>query len=290
MFDVLMTDQTRLRCELRKKVKFATDGTSPVTVGDDVVVSRENDTTGAIDERLPRLSAFFRPNKRGGDLKQVIAANLDQLAIVGSVVAPTLKTGLIDRFLIAAELGRLTCLIVINKVDLGRDEQAEEALDAYRKLGYRTLAVSALSGEGIGELRAALKDHRSIFAGHSGVGKSTLLNSLIPGLKIKTREVSARSLRGQHATTAIELYPLPEGGFIIDSPGLKVMGLWEVEADVLPDYYPDFRPFAGNCRFQPCSHTHEPGCAVKSAVEARQIAGFRYENYLAIGVSLDDEF
>lgn len=290
MFEVLLPDRTRLRCELRKKVKYATDLTSPVTVGDDVIVSCEDDKTGAIDERLERRSAFFRPAKQGGGLKQVIAANLDQIAIVGSVVAPTLKTGLIDRFLIAAELGRLSPLIIINKTDLGEDSAMAETTESYDKLGYRVLTVSAKTGAGIPQLQLALKDHRSIFVGHSGVGKSTLLNTLIPGLTIKTREVSVRSNRGQHATTSIELYDLPTGGFVIDSPGLKVMGLWEVDQEALPDYYPDFRPYAGDCRFQPCSHSHEPDCAVKKAVQDGQIARFRYENYLAIGASLNDEF
>jgi ribosome biogenesis GTPase len=289
-FDVLLDDRQRLRCELRKKVKYATDGTTPVTVGDDVIVTPVDETTGVIDERKPRRTAFFRPDKRGGSLKQVLAANLDQLAIVTSVVSPPLKTGLVDRFIIAAELGQLKPVIIVNKIDLGKDADLDFTLDAYRKIDCSIVAVSAQTGEGIDELEHNLRDHRSIFVGHSGVGKSTLLNSLIPGLHIHTQEVSTYSNRGTHATTAIELYELPKGGFAVDSPGLKVLGLWEVNKEVLPDYYPDFRPVAGDCRFQPCSHTHEPGCAVKKALESGLVARFRYDNYVLIGSTLDDEF
>ena len=289
-FDVLLADRQRLRCELRKKVKYASDNTTPVTVGDDVIVTPVDETTGVIDERKERRTAFFRPNKRRDSVKQVLAANLDQLAIVASVISPSLKTGLIDRFLIAAELGNLRPLIIINKIDLGEDEDLAEKIDAYRKLDCGIVAVSAKTGEGMAELETHLRDHRSIFVGHSGVGKSTLLNFLIPGLFIKTQDVSAYSNRGTHATTAIELYELPGGGFGVDSPGLKVLGLWEVNREVLPDYYSDFRPFAGQCRFQPCSHTHEPGCAVKGAVQSGQIARFRYDNYVLIGSTLDDDF
>ncbi|PWB67997.1 ribosome small subunit-dependent GTPase A [candidate division GN15 bacterium] len=287
MFDVLASDHRRLRCELRQKVKFATSGVSPVTVGDDVMVTPIDETVGAIDKVLPRRTAFFRPAKLRESERQVIAANLDRLAVVGSVVSPPLKTGLIDRVVIAAQLGQLTPIIVINKVDLGSNGELAEVVRTYTSLGFPTLLVSAITGEGLELLREHLKDHRTIFAGHSGVGKSTLLNVLIPGLKQATSEVSSHSGRGKHRTTTIELFELPHGGLVVDSPGLKVMGLWELERDDVADYYPDFRLHAVDCRFQPCSHSHEPGCAVKIAVQEGKVSRFRHENYLAIRESLE---
>jgi ribosome biogenesis GTPase len=290
LFDVLAPDGTRVKCEVRQKVKRQRDNVTPVAVGDDVRFCRTQDDEGmqrgVIEEVAERRSAFFRPMTGLSHNKQVIAANLDRVAIVVAVKSPPLKTGLIDRCIIAARNGSLEPMLVMNKVDLGETEESATVSALYPRIGYRTINVSSRTGEGIEELKEELNGHRTLFAGHSGVGKSTLLNALIPGLDIRTQEISEYSNKGKHTTTAVELYQLPSGGFIVDSPGLKLMDLWEIEREELAAYFPEFEVFLGRCKYNPCSHVHEPNCAVKAAVEEGLISSIRYENYLSIYASL----
>ena len=233
-----------------------------------------------------RRSMFFRPAKGLDSKKQIIAANIDQLAAVVSVMQPPLKPGLIDRFLISAEIGGLEPLIVINKIDLGCSEPVEELRKVYENLGVRCHLVSAMTGEGCESLTADLAKHMTILAGHSGVGKSTILNRLIPGLNIRVSPVSESTDKGVHTTTKVELYELPGGGYVVDSPGLKILGLWDVSREDLAGFYPEMSEVCESCRFAGCSHTHEPDCAVKQAVDDGRIAEFRYKSYLTIYKSL----
>lgn len=286
MFEVHGEDGRQYKCEVRQKVKNAADRTTPVAVGDDVEFTISHENAGAIDRVFPRRTAFFRPAKGDSENKQVIAANLGQLAVVSSIKSPPLKTGLIDRSLIAAQMGQMEPLIILNKIELGYSAKVQKIAEAYRQIGYPVFAVSAIEKIGLTDLVNQLRDRRTLFMGHSGVGKSTLLNTLIPGLDIKTLKISGHTNRGRHATTSIELYELPFGGFVADSPGLKVMGLWEIAPEDLPHYYPEFDELSRECRFQPCSHLHEPDCAVQEAVESGEIERFRYESYCAIVASL----
>ena len=286
LFEIRAENGKRIKCEVRQKVKSDADSTTPVAVGDDVRFAMTNDNRGVIEEVLPRRSQFGRPAKGIEDKLQIIAANLDRLGIVVSIHSPELKTGLIDRFIISAMVGEMVPFIIMNKIDLPKPDDFDIIVHAYRDLGYDLFLTSAESNEGIDELKEYLKPHRSLFVGHSGVGKSSILNQLSPGLNLKTKTVSDVSKRGKHTTTNIELFELPSGGFLVDSPGLKVLGLWDVDKKQLPYYFPDFEPYLNKCHFSTCVHIHEPKCAVKAAVEAGDIVSFRYDNYLAIYDSL----
>jgi len=286
LFEVCAQNGTHLKCEIRKKVKIETKNITPVAVGDNVLFSRNTNNQGIIEKVLERDSLFARPAKGKDNVLQVIAANLDHLAIVVSVNSPPLKTGLIDRFIIVAQMGEMTPFIIINKMDLKPPENLEEIIAAYQSLNIDVLVTSALTGKGIKELEKYLQRHRSLTVGHSGVGKSSILNKLIPDLNIKTLPISEYTNKGKHSTTSIELYELPSGGFIADSPGLKILNLWNIDKEKLPAYFSEFEKYQDKCRFSPCSHTHEPDCAVKEAVKKGYIYQFRYDNYLAIANSL----
>lgn len=273
-------------CQLRKKVKFLTEKTTPVAVGDDVKITVVGDDEGVIEEVCERRSVLSRPDVGRERKEHVLAANIDALVIVASVVSPALKPGLIDRFIIAARIGGLTPAIVINKIDLGLSPEDDDAVRVYDSLEYELFLTSALTGEGLERFGAFLSRHRSILSGHSGVGKSTILNRLLPGINLSTREISQATGRGRHSTSHIELFRLPDDGFVIDSPGIKVLGFWELEKENLAAYYPEMLPYLDQCRFTRCSHTHEPDCAVKAAVENGEISSLRYQNYEQIYHSL----
>ncbi len=235
----------------------------------------------------PRTSRLSRPGGEHARVsEQIFAANIDVLVVVAAAAKPAFKPGLVDRYLIAAEVGGVTPILCLNKVDLVESEPAE--LSAYRELGIHVIKTSCETGEGLPGLREALRGKLSVFAGHSGVGKSSLLNSLQPELDLATREVSESTQRGKHTTSASRLYELDDGLRIIDTPGIRNLGLWGVSPEEVAFYFPELAELAAACKFRDCAHTHEPDCAVRQAVEAGEVPKLRYESYLRIRVSLQD--
>jgi ribosome biogenesis GTPase len=271
----------RLLCDLRGTLAAeGTAYTNVVAVGDRVLFSRPEAEHGWVEQVLPRRSALTRPDPFYRHLKQIVVANADQLLIVAAWREPHLWLRLIDEYLIAAIRNNLVPLICINKVDLAEDMAACHALvQPYADLGYRLLLTSAVSGEGLDELRQLLRDKTTVLAGMSGVGKSSLLSAVEPGLNLRAKTVSEKSGEGRHTTTQVNLWPLAAGGYVIDTPGIRELGLQGLELEELITFYPEIEEAAESCRFSNCSHDHEPGCAVLAAVEDGTIAEWRYENY-----------
>lgn len=271
-----------LECSLRGRVKRKVG--KQVSVGDLVRVERLEDGSCRIADLLPRHSALSRlgvARRR----EQVIVANVDQVVSVTAIASPSPDFSMIDRLLTLAELNELDGLLVLNKADLGPSDGAmplPPEFGPYREAGYDVLVTSAKRNWGLEELRERLTDRISVFSGPSGVGKSSLLNSLMPGLDLRVGEVGRRKGRGRHTTVAAALYPFRGGGYVADTPGLQYLALWEVSARALRHSFPEFRGPAEGCRFADCVHRAEPGCAVRDAVEAGDIAAGRYDSYRAL--------
>jgi ribosome biogenesis GTPase len=214
-------------------------------------------------------------------LEQVIAANVDQMIAVVAAAQPKPKWRVLDRYLADAEHAGLPAVVCLAKVDLVQGPDSPEGINVYRDIGYRVIRTSALTGQGLDEFRDALKDKASVFVGKSGVGKTTLLNALEPGLGLEVQEVSARTGKGRHTTSNLEMFELSFGGFLVDTPGMREFGLWKAEDTDTAALFREMRPFLGRCRFgSSCTHSHEPGCAIKEAVDAGLISPARYQSFL----------
>jgi ribosome biogenesis GTPase len=243
--------------------------------------------TARILEVLPRRNKLARPatGPGAGHSEQVIAANLDQVIPVFSTASPLPKWGLLDRYLVCAEAAEIPALICITKTDLRTDDPDLEAwLQIYQDIGYPLVRVSARTGEGLDKLRAALRDRCSVLVGKSGVGKTTLLNALQPGLGLRVQAVTRGPKgKGRHTTTHLEMFPLAEGGTLVDTPGIREFGLWDLYREELAWCFPEMRPSIGACRFgMDCQHIEEPGCAIREAVVAGQVNPYRYRSYLRL--------
>lgn len=282
-------DENGNRYECRIKGKFRTQGiktTNPVAVGDWVDFEVEHGQQSAVITKLePRKNYIIRRSVNLSKQTQIIGANLDLALLVVTLASPPTSTGFIDRFLVTAEAYGIPAALVFNKLDLFSEEGLEILqvyMDIYENLGYPCFAVSALEKENIEPLKELLKDKITLVSGHSGVGKSTLINSLIPDLNLKTGDISEWSDKGKHTTTFAEMLDLPFGGKLIDTPGIRELGIVDIEPQELSHYFPEMRKLMNQCKFHNCRHINEPGCVVLEAVENGDIEPSRYDSYLSI--------
>lgn len=273
-------------CVIRGKLAVDDSEYSSVRAGDNVKVEMVSEDQGAIQKILPRKSRLSRTIESRAYKEHIIAANIDQILIIASTRNPAFKSGLLDRYLVIAEKNHLRALICINKIDLADRKDFEVYAREYSKLGYPTSFTSAISGEGVEHLRKKLRDQVTLFVGHSGVGKSSLIKAVEPEIDVRTQEISSKTKKGMHTTSAVQLFPLSFGGFAGDTPGIRELGLWDILKKDLQMYYVEFQGYAGMCQFADCQHLNEPGCAVKEAVDSGEIFTERYENYLNIYGSL----
>jgi ribosome biogenesis GTPase / thiamine phosphate phosphatase len=268
------------QCATRRLLKtLTTDQRHVVAAGDRVLfrpVENSDPKEGLIERVEPRHGCISRA-VRGR--QHVLVANVDQLAIVTSVAEPRLKPNLIDRLLVAAEKGGVRPLICINKIDLGAPADLQPLVGVYSQMGYEVLLVSAVKGLGVERLRRAMLGRETVIAGQSGVGKSSLLNSVDPSFQLHVQPVSEETEKGKHTTTTARLLPLSGGGYVVDTPGMRQFQLWDVTAEEVAGFYRDLRPYVSLCRFPDCTHTHEDQCAVKNAVADGRLDERRYDSY-----------
>ena len=288
---VLIGEGQIIECTIKGKFRVKElRTTNPVAVGDNVLFEFEkNSNTGVITEVLDRKNYILRKSSNLSKQSQIIAANIDQVFLMITIIFPETQVEFIDRFLMTAEAYRIPAGLIVNKTDLYGEEEQEKMhnlISMYSKIGYECFMLSVWNNSGVDTLREKMKNKLSLISGNSGVGKSTLLNSLNPSLNLKTEEISAYHKQGKHVTTYPEMHPMPFGGYVIDTPGIRGFGMVDMERNEIYHFFPEIFRISKDCRFYNCLHLDEPGCAVRSAVENGQINSLRYRSYLNI---LEDE-
>jgi ribosome biogenesis GTPase / thiamine phosphate phosphatase len=282
----------------RIKGVFKIDGitsTNPVAVGDHVELEAENnaDATAMITKILPRKNYITRQAPSHKMQHHIVAANVDQSMMFATLREPRTSQGFIDRFLVTCEAYHVPAIIVFNKTDLYKKKEREkekELTEVYTKIGYKVFPISVEKGEGLDEVRSQLKDKITLMSGHSGVGKSSFINKVFPSFRLKTSEISGWSGKGMHTTTFAEMFDLPTGGAVIDTPGMREFGIVDISKQELSHYFPEMRALINECHFNDCLHMNEPGCAIKKAVEDGRINVERYVSYWKILESLSTKY
>ncbi|MEY2916487.1 MAG: ribosome small subunit-dependent GTPase [Bacteroidota bacterium] len=294
----VVKDETGKQYNARMLGKFKIDGltsTNPIAVGDAVEIEIENELeSGAtITKIYDRKNYITRTSPANKHQHHIIASNLDQSLLFATLKDPKTSQGFIDRFLISSESFHISTIIVFNKADLYKNKEEEKfemVKDIYETIGYTVKKISVETNEGVDEVKKLLKDKVTLLSGHSGVGKSSFLNKIFPEMKLKTQDVSGWSGKGMHTTTFAEMFDVPFGGKIIDTPGIRELGLVDIPKQELSHYFPEMRALINDCQFNNCMHTNEPNCAVKSAVETNLISMDRYISYCNILESIEERF
>ncbi|PVD52100.1 ribosome small subunit-dependent GTPase A [Terrimonas sp.] len=293
----VVKDESGRQYNARVKGKFKIDSditsTNPVTVGDEIEMEMEEGTEGAaiITEIHYRKNYINRQSPSNKYQHHIIAANVDQVLLICTIKEPRTSQGFIDRFLVAAEAYHIPAILLFNKADIYKKKESEKFAEwkaMYERIGYKVLLVSIEKKEGLEAIQDIIKNKTTLISGHSGVGKSSFINFLLPSFSLKTQEVSGWSGKGLHTTTFAEMYDIPGGGRIIDTPGIREFGIVDISKQELSHYFPEMRELINDCQFNNCLHMNEPGCAVKSAVENGEVNIDRYVSYCTILESIDE--
>ncbi len=285
-YTVLLQDDSVLNAKIKGNFRIKDiKSTNPIAVGDDVLLVVNDDNDAFITEILPRRNYIIRKSINLSKQTHIIACNIDHALLIVTLAMPRTSAGFIDRFLVTAEAYQIPTTIVFNKYDLYAEESYESIvkfIDIYRNIGYKCIKASTITGEGLDEIRSMLSSGNTLLSGHSGVGKSTLINTLDNNLNIKTGIISEAHSKGKHTTTFAEMHKTKYGGFVTDTPGIKELGLVDIKKAELHSYFPEFRALALKCKYNNCMHINEPNCAVINEVQKNNESLPRYESYLGI--------